>query len=143
MISTESWMLRANAAVVDASALVDLLTNGPAANAVRERLAAPDLTFYAPDFIDVEVLNVLRRGLLSRKFSLPAAEAAIDWYPRLPIFRLAVSPFFRRIWSLRDNITAYDAAYVAVAEAYRLPLITLDARLAKAAPPTIRVELFA
>ena len=64
-------------------------------------------------------------------------------YASFAIMRFAHDALFRRIWELRDNFTAYDAAYVALAEGLKIPLITLDARLAKAAPPTIRVELFA
>lgn len=144
MSSTGASANRSNAIVVDASAVVDLLVNGPAAAALHQRMSAPELTLYAPELLDLEVLNTLRRGVLEKKLDVPTAEAAIIAYGTLPILRFAHSALILRIWALRGNFTAYDAAYIALAEAYHLPLITLDARLAKAAAlTTVKVELFA
>ena len=133
---------RANAVVVDASALIEFIKNGAAAAAIGERLFERRLLLYAPAIIDLEVLNALRRFVLFEEMKLADAEAALHAYPSIPIVRFAHDHLYHRIWQLRGNFTAYDAAYVALAEGMEIPLITLDARLAKAAPPTIRVELF-
>lgn len=130
-------------AVVDSSAILDLVTDGPAAAAVSNRLGGLGGVLYAPAIIDLEVLHVIRRWVLVGELALHKAETAIEFYGKIEILRFAHDPLIRRIWQLRDNFTAYDAAYVALAEGMRVPLITLDARLAKAAPPTIRVELIA
>ena len=129
----------APAAVVDASAFYSLIANGPAAAALRDRIAK--VTLHAPAVVDLEVVNALRKNVLS---GLPPdrADAAIDAYRSLPIERYPHDDFIDRIWQLRANLTAYDAVYVALAETLNAPLITLDARLASAAPPTVRVELF-
>jgi len=141
-VSSTAASTAATAAVVDASAIVDLITQGVAAATLRSRLLAYDL-LYAPALIDVEVMHALRRNVLINEMDADAAEAAIEYYGTIEIMRFAHDPLIRRIWQLRGNLTAYDAAYVALAEGMRVPLITLDARLAKAAPPTIRVELIA
>ena len=142
MTSTTSWTRGSSAAVADASAVIALIINDAAASALRTRLSG-DVLLYAPAVIDLEVLNTIRRYLLHREIDAAEAEIAFQVYAGIEIMRFAHDPLFFRIWSLRGNLTAYDAAYVALAEALRVPLITLDARLAKAAPPTVRVELFA
>ncbi len=132
----------AAAAVVDASAIVALITNGAAAATLSSRLFGYG-QLYAPALIDVEVMHALRRNVLVREMDVGAAEAAIEFYGKIEILRFAHDLLIRRIWQLRENFTVYDAAYVALAEGLRVPLITLDSRLAKAAPPTLRVELIA
>lgn len=132
----------APAAVVDASAFVEIITKGRAATALQERLRPRTLTLHAPALVDLEVLHTLRRNVLGRSISIQEAEAAIAAYRELDIERYPHDVFIERIWQLRANLSAYDAAYVALAEMLRAPLLTLDARLAKAAPPTVRVELF-
>lgn len=124
--------------VVDASVLVEAMRlDGPLADesvAVARRLGS-----IAPELIDIEVLQTLRR--LVRTGALGPAEAliAIDGLSKIPLTRRPHLPLIPRIWELRDNLTAYDAAYVALAEALRCPLVTSDARLASA--PGIRCEV--
>jgi predicted nucleic acid-binding protein len=136
-------MRGSSAVVVDASAVFALIKNEPAAPALRKRLFERDLVFYAPAVIDLEILSTARRYVFRGEMTLAEADTLFAAYASIDILRYAHDSFFFRIWDFRDNFTAYDAAYVALAEAYRVPLITLDARLAKSAPRTIRVELFA
>lgn len=131
-----------NAVVVDASAVFALIKNDAAAPALRKRLLERDLLFYAPAVIDLEILSTARRYVFRGELTVAQTDALFAVYASIEIVRFAHDSFFSRIWQLRENITAYDAAYVAIAEAHRIPLVTLDARLAKSAPRTIRVELF-
>lgn len=115
--------------VVDASALLEVLLQTGAAAAVEARLFGGD-TLHAPHLLDLEVTQVLRRyeraGELSSRRGL---EALAD----LAGFRIERYPhhlFLERVWSLRANATAYDACYLALAEALDAPLLTMDRRLA-------------
>ncbi|HUP63282.1 MAG TPA: type II toxin-antitoxin system VapC family toxin [Thermoanaerobaculia bacterium] len=129
--------------VVDASTLVDMLLNRPLAPALRTRLILSGEVLHAPYMIDLEVLQALRRFVLARQVTIQRAEEAIEDHLALRIERYPHDPLLRRAWELRANITAYDAAYVALAEKLRATFVTLDVRLARACPPTVRVELFA
>jgi len=117
--------------VVDASVLVALTCDAGSVGRWAESLAAKG-EFLAPDLALVEATNILRRleraGKLQR---LEAASAARD-LKDLPIEPLPFSPFAERVWQLRENLTCYDALYVAIAEAFSVPLATLDHKLAKA-----------
>lgn len=127
--------------VVNASALLEVLLNTPAASRVAERLFAEGETLHAPRVLDLEVAQVLRRyarsGRLDGQRGLQALEDVVD----LPLFRYPHDLFLTRIWELRDNVTAYDAAYIALAEALGAPLLTRDAALATPAAHRARVEL--
>lgn len=117
--------------VVDASVLAPALADdGVDGDQARARLRDEALT--APELIDLEVLSVLRR--LSRAGQLPArrAELASSDLLALPLRRMPHRPLLRRCWSLRENLTTYDAAYVALAETLSLVLVTSDARLSNA-----------
>jgi predicted nucleic acid-binding protein len=129
--------------VIDASALVELLVGGtPRAATLATRVLHANESLHAPHLIDLEIASVLRgleaRGLLS------AADAtrAIADLAALDIARYAHDLLLPRIWQLRANVTAYDAAYVALAENLGAPLVTCDARLAAAPGTRARVELF-
>jgi predicted nucleic acid-binding protein len=117
--------------VLDASVLANALgddsTDGTTA---RETLRGHDLS--APDLVDAEVVSVLRRRWLAKTISARRFAAAIDDLTRLPLDRYPVLPFMHRAYELRANVTAYDAVYVALAEELGCPLLTADARLAKA-----------
>jgi predicted nucleic acid-binding protein len=142
-VSSTAVPTAVSTAVVDSSAILALIIERFSTATLRSRLLDRAVMLYAPAIIDLEVLHVLRRYVLLREMDAGAAEASIEAYGKIEIVRFPHDPLIRRIWQLRENFTAYDAAYVALAEGMRIPLITLDARLAKAAPPTVRVELIA
>lgn len=113
--------------VVDASAALSALVNdGPA----RHALAADQL--HAPHLVDVEVASGLRRLVAAGRIEAKAGWAALDTWRRLGLIRYAAHPFLERVWDLRQNLTAYDAGYVALAESLSCALLTADAKLARA-----------
>ena len=126
--------------VCDASAVVTvLLDSGSSGVWLARRLAAAEL--YAPALLSFECSNVIRRheigGLIS---SDQAAQAHADLLD-LPIALFPYEPLAQRVWQLRRNLTSYDAAYVALADASDAPLITLDRRLSEAPGITCRIEV--
>jgi predicted nucleic acid-binding protein len=127
--------------VVDASAVIEVLLNSPAGIQMAERFFATDETLHAPHLLDVEVTQVLRRytrtGELDAARGLQALEDLVDF----PLTRYPHDLFLLRIWELRHNVTAYDAAYIALAEALGAPLMTRDAALASAPGNRARIEL--
>ena len=127
--------------VVDASTVLELLLNTTTGECVAERLLDPAETLLAPDLLDVEVLQVLRRYVLAGDMSARRGRQAVDDLGDLPITRYPAGPFLQRIWALRRNVTAYDAAYVALAEATGAPLLTGDQRLAAAPGHKAVIEL--
>lgn len=113
--------------VLDASAALAALVNaGPARDAVASE------QIHAPHLIDVEVLSGLRRLAGSAEASAAQAEAALSVWRRLALTRYPMAPHAGRIWELRDNVSSYDACYVALAEALGCSLVTADGRLARA-----------
>jgi predicted nucleic acid-binding protein len=127
--------------VVDASAVLEVLLNRPRAALLRERLFRPDEVLHAPHLLDLEVMQALRRHWLVGELDEDHAGRAIRYHLDFPIKRHAHDLFLARVWELRFNFTAYDAMYVALAEALRATLITSDARLAKAARRFVSVEV--
>jgi predicted nucleic acid-binding protein len=129
--------------VLDASALVELLLGTELGRSVGARIADPALGLHTPHLADVEVTQALRR--YAREGSLPAdsAAAALAELRSLDLERHSHEPLLDRVWALRANLTAYDAVYVALAEALAAPLLTCDARLARAPGLRARVELVA
>lgn len=126
--------------VVDASAVLELLLQTPVAARVSRRMFAPGETVHAPHLLDVEVAQVLRRYAGSREISAKrGAEALLD-LADLPINRYPHLALLPRIWQWRNNLTAYDAAYVALAEALDAPLLTCD-RALKSVGAQVPVEL--
>jgi predicted nucleic acid-binding protein len=121
--------------VVDASAVTELLLGRAAGGAVAEELRNHDFDLHAPHLLDVEVLSALRRLVAAGETTAErAAEAIVDLLA-LPLDRHGHDALVPRIWELRENLTAYDATYVALAEVVAdegAPLITADARLARA-----------
>ena len=116
--------------VVDASAAVSALLNDGGA---RQTLSGNRLV--APHLVDAEVIQTLRKLLIRGSISAEDAEQAIRGWTRLGVERFPLLGLVPRIWSLRDNVSAYDAAYVALAEALDCPLLTTDSRLAAAPGP--------
>ena len=127
--------------VVDASALLEVLLRTPAAKAVENRLFAPDQTLHAPHLLDLEVAQVLRRYAANQDIDSGRGRIALTDLADLSVRRYPHDFLLPRIWELRDNLTAYDAAYVALAEALDAPLLTRDKRLAAAAGHHAQIEL--
>jgi predicted nucleic acid-binding protein len=129
--------------VLDASAVVAVLVGqGRVAEPVREKIEIPGQSLHVPHVMDLEVLNALRRQILLGTLSRERSSEALDDLKNITFFRYPHATFMDRIWSLKDYLSAYDAAYVALAEALDAPLVTMDARLARA--PGIRavVEVY-
>jgi len=122
--------------VLDSSVAVAALTGQPAA---REAVAAQRLV--APHLIDVEVAQALGGLVIGGKISTADAGRVLELWERLAIDRVAIAPFLRRIWELRENLTAYEAAFVAAAESHGVALLTADRRLALAAGPRCAIQL--
>lgn len=97
------------------------------------------MTLVAPEVVDLEFVHALRGLVFGEKLSQDRAVMALSAFEELPIQRYPHRAFLRRIWQLRANVTAYDAAYVALAEFLECPLVTGDARLASA--PGIRCSV--
>ncbi|CAN5211754.1 type II toxin-antitoxin system ribonuclease VapC1 [soil metagenome] len=118
--------------VVDASVIVaSLLSTAGAGALARERLRLdPDLQ--VPHLLDVEVAAALRRRVRLGQTDLALATEALADLADLAALRWDHEPLLTRVWELRENVTAYDAVYVALAEALDAPLVTSDARLARA-----------
>jgi predicted nucleic acid-binding protein len=116
--------------VVDASALLEVLLRTPAAEAVEDRLFAPGETLHAPHLLDMEAAQVIRRYAANNDIDAERGRLALDDLADFPLRRYPHDFLLPRIWSLRNNLTAYDAAYVALAEALDAPLLTRDRRLA-------------
>lgn len=114
--------------VVDASCLLELLLNRPGAKKVLQVLADHD-EFCAPGLIDVEVCHVLRRYALLKQISAQRGKEAVEDLADFPLERYPHTLLVKRVWQLRNNLTAYDAAYVALAEALDVALVTCDQKL--------------
>jgi predicted nucleic acid-binding protein len=127
--------------VVDASALLEALLRTPAARAVEERLFEPQQTLHAPHLLDIEVAQVIRRYAAKGEIDSKRGRAALADLADFPFRRYPHDFLLPRVWDLRNNLTAYDAVYVALAEALDAPLLTRDQRLAAAAGHHARVEL--
>jgi predicted nucleic acid-binding protein len=128
--------------VVDASALLEVLLRTPEANAVETRLfEQPRATLHAPHLLDVEVAQVLRRYAAAGEIDGARGQAALADLADFPIRRYSHEFLLARVWDLRSNFAAYDAVYVALAEALDAGLLTRDRKLAMAATRHVRVEL--
>jgi len=126
--------------VADASVLVTALgDDGPDGDLARARLKGERLS--APEIVDLEVTSVLRRQLRSGDIDLRRAGLALADLAALPLRRAPHKPLLARCWELRDNLTPYDAAYVALAEALEVSLLTGDERLARSPGPRCRIEV--
>ena len=126
--------------VVDASIVVTALADdGADGDLVRERLRGERLL--APEVIDLEVTSAWRRLAAAARLDDRRARLAIDDLLALPLERAPHKPLLHRCWELRNAMTAYDAAYVALAEIARAPLLTADRRLAAAPGARCSVEL--
>lgn len=128
--------------VLDASAAVEMvLHTAPGALMAERLLAASSSSLHAPHLLDVEVAQVLRRFVTRGELDPGRAKQSLTILAALPFERHAHDLLLPRIWALRSNLTAYDAAYVALAEILDATLITRDARLLRASGHTARVEV--
>ena len=125
--------------VVDASVLVEYLAGGEHAGLARERFVGADEELWAPHLVDAEVGHVLRRAVMSGELSAATARAALEDLADMPLTRASHVGLLERAWTLRPNLTFYDALYVALAERLNMAVLTLDARLARA--PGLRVPV--
>jgi len=126
--------------VADASVLVPALVDDGGSGALaRERILAADL--HVPALADVEVLSVVRRGVLAGRLAPERGAAALQDYADLAVERYPHLPLLGRAWQLRDSVSAYDAQYVALAELLDVPLVTADGRLARAPGLRCTVDL--
>jgi predicted nucleic acid-binding protein len=129
--------------VIDASAEVAILLNiGQDVEGIRGRIARPGETLHIPHLFEIEVLHALRSLTLRGTVSSERAQLALDRLRDTRFVRYPHTALTGRIWELRENLTAYDAAYIALAEALDAPLVTTDARLARASGIRAAVELY-
>lgn len=117
--------------VVDASVLAPALADdGDDGDRARERLPGERLA--APELIDLEVVSTLRRAARAKRLDAGRSAQALTDLTALPLQRVPHLPLLGRVWELRDNLTAYDASYVALAEALDAVLVTADGRIERA-----------
>ena len=127
--------------VVDASALLELLLQTPLGARVEARLFRDADELHAPHLMDVEIVQGLRRLVRTGEVSSVRADEAIADLTDLDLHRHSHLDLLGRAWRLRDNITAYDAMYVALAEAIEAPIVTCDNPLARSPGHLARIEL--
>lgn len=126
--------------VVDASVLAAALADD-ADDGERARARLRGEALAAPDLVDLEVTSVLRGRLAGGHLDSRRADLALTDLLALPLDRVPSLRLIARCWELRDNLTVYDGAYVALAEALAVPLVTADARLAKSTGPQCPIEV--
>jgi predicted nucleic acid-binding protein len=118
--------------VLDASALLELILDTPMGRLVAGRIADPAEGLHVPHLADIEVVQALRRYVREGEIDADAGETALDDLRALDLQRHAHEPLLERVWELRQNLTAYDAVYVALAEVLDGVLLTCDRRLSQA-----------
>ena len=128
--------------VLDTSAVVDWLLQTPAGRRIEQRIYARQETLHSVHLLDVELVQVLRRLVREGTLTPRRAEEAMEDLASLRIARYAPVLLLQRIWQLRQNLSAYDAAYVALAEQLQSPLITRDKRIAAAPGHKASIEVF-
>ncbi len=121
--------------------MVEVLLRLPSAGAVEDWLFTPGQTIHAPYLIDIEVAQVVRRYAASGVIDAVRGQATLANLVAFPLRRYPHDLLLPRVWALRNNLTAYDAAYVALAETLDAPLITRDKRLAASAGHHARVAV--
>jgi len=128
--------------VVDCSVMVELLAaKTQAGESIAQRLTTAQ-TLYAPHLLDGEVISALLGLMRGRKITGREADAALSNYRAFPIERHDVLPLWPRIKSLHGSLSAYDAQYVALAEALRVSLVTADARIDRSGAARCGIEVF-
>ena len=127
--------------VLDASGAVEFLLNTTAGKRLAARLTDEAETVHVPHLVDLEIAQVLRRYTRHGTLNPRMGALALDRWRSLDVQRYSHEPFLNRIWQLRDNLTAYDAVYVALAEALSTVLLTGDRKLAGTPEVRAAIEL--
>jgi len=127
--------------VVDASAVLELLLRTDKGIKVLERVLDTGESLHAPHLIDIEVTQTLRRLVSLKEITAARGKQALEDHVALKIKRAEHKDLLERVWTLRDSVTAYDAAYVVLAEILDAPLVTCDAKLARSHGHKARIEL--
>ena len=127
--------------VLDASGAIEFLLNTPRGKRLAERLADETEVVHVPHLIDVEISQVLRRYVLRGALNERLGVAALHRWRSFDVERYSHEPFLDRVWQLRANFSAYDAVYVALAEALSTALVTGDRKLAGAPGANAPIEL--
>jgi len=117
--------------VLDASVVVELLTNGALADSIRSDLSRRDESFIVPHLLDVEAMSARRSLVAGQRIGADRGDQFLAGLAALPAERYSHTPLIGRIWELRHNFTAYDVAYIALAEATNSALFTTDEKLRK------------
>ena len=128
--------------VLDASAAVDWLLQTPAGRQIDKRIYSRNESLHAPHLLDLEITQVLRRLVRESLISSQRAGQAMEDLLDLRVTRYPHVILLSRIWQLRHNLSAYDAAYVVLAEKLGAALISRDTRLASASGHVVKIELF-
>lgn len=128
--------------VLDASAAIDWLLQTVAGQKIENRIYARSESLHAPHLLDVEVAQVMRRLVREAAVTAQRADQALQDLLSLPLTRYPHFVFLPEIWRLRNNLTAYDAAYVTLAEELGATLVTRDGRLASASAHAVTIEVF-
>lgn len=126
--------------VVDASVIAPVVADG-GPDGIRLRARLRDEQLAAPDLLRLEVLSVIRRQFQVGTIDATQSERAVTHLLDLPIATYPTEPLLHRCWQLRDNLTAYDACYIALAETLGCILLTADARLARAPGSRCPIEV--
>lgn len=127
--------------VTDTSIVVQLLLAKKSDDLLRQRVVGSGRVLHAPAHLDTEVLSAISGLLKGGKITEGRARRMADQFRALRVARHHVAPFAARVLELRHNFTVYDAAYLALAEALRQPLLTCDAKFARASSNTHRAEI--
>lgn len=128
--------------VLDASAMLEWLLCTPCGLQIRERALPSIDEMYAPHLVYIETLQSLRKSVRAQTISPMRGREALDDLLDFPLNLYEHQPFINRIWALRNNASAYDAAYIALAELLTAPLITCDSKLASTPGHGATIELF-
>ena len=127
--------------VLDASGAIELLLNTAAGKRLSARLADESEAVHVPHLIDMEIAQVLRRYVRHGMLPERTGALALERWRSLDVERYSHEPFLGRVWQLRDNLTAYDAVYIALAEALSTVLVTGDRKLVGALRVGVAIEL--
>lgn len=128
--------------VIDASLVVDFITAKISSTELSEALGGDNQTVFAPEILDIEVVNALRKLRLLNKATESECLSALKLFDAAPILRMKHAPLLDRIWELHTNMTAYDAAYIALAEQLNAELWTRDAKYYRTPGHTAKIKLF-